>query len=415
MDKWIKSTVLIVLLIILSSCQDMIEVEKESFVIAIGMDVTDQEGIYEFTFQIANPNIASPMTADPNGAPDEILTVLGADIMTAKDKADAIVTKRISLDHTAIFVISEELARSGDLLRVIQPGTRTSHMRHDIQIIVSKEKAETFLNNNNPIFEQKPYKYFQYKITQTKETGIIPYADLHRLLQITEGDADLFLAIYATTIHDEEEIEKSEDQYLAGELLQKGGDKTQFMGSAVFKNGKMIDLLTAQETRIANLLDRTVPLNNILVTYTDPIKPEFYISGNYIQTKNPDIKIDYDAKANHATIDVTVLFEFEILAIPSLISYAENNEHKEILEKHLVETNTQLAKKFIEKTQEEYRSDPFYWSLYIRKYFKDVPSYEKADWHNNIYPNAEVNIKYELKRLQFGKTMSDTNLSEVRD
>lgn len=147
MDKWIKSTVLIVLLIILSSCQDMIEVEKESFVIAIGMDVTDQEGIYEFTFQIANPNIASPMTADPNGAPDEILTVLGADIMTAKDKADAIVTKRISLDHTAIFVISEELARSGDLLRVIQPGTRTSHMRHDIQIIVSKEKAETFLNN----------------------------------------------------------------------------------------------------------------------------------------------------------------------------------------------------------------------------------------------------------------------------
>src|SRR5699024_8933553 len=125
---------------------------------------------------------------------DEIISTLGSDIMTAKDKADAIVTRKVSLDHTVVFVISEELARSGDFLRVIQPASRTSHMRHDIQIIVSKERAELFLNNNHPSLEQKPYKYFQYKITQTSQTGIIPDADLHRFLQITEGDADLFLA-----------------------------------------------------------------------------------------------------------------------------------------------------------------------------------------------------------------------------
>ena len=416
MHKGIKLALFLTLFTFLSGCEDMIEVEKEAFVIAVGIDRTNQDGIYLFTFQIANPNIANSMMGNGGSEPDEIISTLASDIMTAKDKADAIVTKKVSLDHTVVFVISEELARSGDFLRVIQPASRTSHMRHDIQIIVSKERAELFLNNNHPSLEQKPYKYFQYKITQTSQTGIIPDADLHRFLQITEGDADLFLAIYATTQHQQvEEEEKSEDQYIAGELLQKGGNDTQFMGSAVFKEGTMIDILTGQETRIANLLDKSVPLSDVLVTYLDPISPEFFISGNYIQKKEPEIKIDYNTKQNHATINITVPFEFEILAIPSLTNYAKSSENKQILEKHLVEVNTTLAKNFIEKTQKEYRSDPFYWSIYIRKHFKDIPSYEEADWHNNIYPNAEINIEYKLKRLQFGKTLTDTNLDKVRD
>ncbi|WP_440897353.1 Ger(x)C family spore germination protein [Amphibacillus sp. Q70] len=413
MKQWI-GLVLFPLLFILSGCEDMIEVEQESFVIAIGMDQTDQDGIYQFTFQIANPNMANYGQDGGESESDEIITVQGSDIRTAKDKADAIVTKKVSLDHTAIFVISEELARSEEFLRIIQPASRTTHMRHDIQIIVSKEKAELFLNNNNPSLEQKPYKYFQYKIEQTSEAGIIPDADLHRFLQITEGDADLFLAIYATTIHEEEEEEK-EDQYIAGELLQRGGNDTQFLGSAVFKEGIMIDILTGQETRLANLLDKTIELDELLTTYQDPINPEYYISGNYIQNSEPKIDIEYDAERNHATIDVTVFFEFEILAMPSLVNYADNEKYRKILIRELEDYTTQLTEKFIKKTQEEYKGEPFYWSLFIRKHFKDVPSYEKADWMNHIYPNADINIKFKLTRLQFGKTLTDTNLDEVRD
>src|SRR5690554_2969430 len=43
------------LVILLVGCEDIIELEKQSYVIAIGIDQTEQEGIYQFTFQIANP------------------------------------------------------------------------------------------------------------------------------------------------------------------------------------------------------------------------------------------------------------------------------------------------------------------------------------------------------------------------
>lgn len=413
MKRW-HGLIVLSVLFVLSGCEDMIELEKEAFVIALGIDQTDEDGIYEFTFQFANPNISDTEMTSENEE-DEIVSVLGSDIMSAKDRANTVVTKRVSLDHLTVFIVSEELAKSGEFLNIIQPASRTSHMRHDIQIIVSKEKAEVFLANNDPTAEQKPYKYFQHKIGRVKETGIIPEADLYRFFQITEGDAGLFLAIYATTIPDIQETRRAEDAYIAGERFQKGGNPTQLLGSAVFKEGTMIDILNGEETRIANLLNNTVQLDAILTTYIDPLNPDYFITGNYIQRTSPDIDVQYDAETNHASIDITILFEFEILAIPSLIRYIENEEYKDILEKALVKYNTLVSENLVKKTQEEYSTDPFYWSLYIRRFFKDIPSFEEADWNKNIYPNADITVTFKLNRLQFGKTLTDTNLHEVRD
>ena len=47
-------------------------------------------------------------------------------------------------------------------------------------------------------------------------------------------------------------------------------DHTQFIGSAVFKNGVMIDKLNGQETRIVNILDDTTEIKEVLATYKDP-------------------------------------------------------------------------------------------------------------------------------------------------
>lgn len=404
-----------VLLLTLTGCYDRIELEQQSYVIAIGIDKGEETGTFSFTFQLANPEVGATLSAGSEEDPKETVTITGSDIVTATNTANSFITKKITLDQTKVIIISEELARSKDFIRVIQTAARTPQIRKSVQLIVSKENASDFLNNNEPKTETRPHKYYQYMLNRASQTGIIPDANIHRFFQITEGDADLFLAIYATTVQSEPKESASEDEYIAGQVPQKGGNKTQFMGSAVFKEGQMIDVLDGQDTRICNVLDKTIEMAELLATYPDPVKPDYQVSANYAQKSAPQIDITYDKKNNHAKIDVTVPFEIEVIAIPSLVDYAQNQENQKKLRESIKQTLEDKTTQLVKKSQEEYGSDPFYWSIYIRKFFKDIPAYEKADWNKQIYPNADITINYQLKRLEFGKMLKDSKLNEVRD
>lgn len=107
--------------------------------------------------------------------------------------------------------------------------------------------------------------------------------------------------------------------------------------------------------------------------------------------------------------------DLEIIAVPSLIDYAENMKHRQILKNAIKEDFEAKAKELLIKTQQEYSSEPFYWSLYVRKYFKDIKEYEKADWNKKIYSNADINVRFDVGIKGFGKMAKDTNLMEGRD
>ncbi|UOQ49559.1 Ger(x)C family spore germination protein [Gracilibacillus caseinilyticus] len=406
------------LLILLTGCYDRIELEQQSYVIAMGIDKTENKGVYAFTYQIANPEVGSAAGQGGSNEPaSEIVTVHGADILSATYTANSFVSKKITLDHTRIIVISEELARNPDFIRVIQSASRSPQIRRGVQLVVSKEKASEFINNNQPVMEQRPHKYFQFMLDRADQTGIIPAASLHRFFQITEGDADLFLAIYASTKKDKKQEQgknKLEDEYIAGQIPQLGGSPTQFMGAGVFKEGKMIDTLDGEEVRIVHILDNTLELNNYLTTMPDPFDPEFQLSYNYSQKQNAKVDITYH-QDKPTEIDVLVPFQIEVIAIPSLIRYAHDQEKQDALENAITKRLEEKTMEIIKKAQEQYKSDPFYWSLYIRHEFTNIKQYEKADWHKKIFPNAEVNVTYQLDKLEFGKMLDDSNLDRVRD
>ncbi len=416
MKKYNWVIIIATLLLLLTGCYDKIELEQQSYAIAVGIDEAEGTGNFSFTFQIANPEVGSTIaSAGSSEEAEEIIGVTGADILTATSLANSFVTKKIVLDQAKVLVVSQAVAESPDFLRIVQSASRTPQIRGSIQIIVSKEKASVFLERNQPTMETRPHKYYQYMLQPAKQTGIIPDADLHRFFQITEGDADLFLAIYATTVKDEKQDSNNEKDYIAGEIPQQGGNPTQFMGSAVFKEGMMIDVISGDETRISNILDKTLDMDELLAVYPDPIKPPYQVAVIYSQKANPSVDINYDRNTNHASIHVIVSFEAEVIAIPSLVNYALNEDYQAKLQTRIEQTHEENTKKLVEKSQKQYGSDPFYWSLYIRKYFKSVPEYEKGDWNRRIYPHADITVDYQLKRLTFGKMINDSKLNEVRD
>lgn len=401
---------------LLTSCFDKTELEQQAYVIAVGIDQAKEKGKFNVTFQISNPEVGTniPGGGSSQEEPQETVTLLADDLLSAKNTANSIISREVLLDHTSVLIVSEELARSGQFLNVIQSANRTKELRRGVQIIVSKEDAKDFLKNNKPKMETRPHKYYQFMLRRAKETGIIPKADLHRFFQITEGDADLFLAIYASTEKGEVLKDQNEDEFIAGQIPQVGEHKTQFMGSAVFKEGIMIDTLTGEETRFSLILDNTIQVQDVIATYSDPKSDQFRIATRFIKKEKTHVDLHLDEQGQ-AHMNVTVPFQLEILAVPSLVNYSNNEENIDLLKKSIEEGLNKKVNEFVAKTQKEYQSEPFYWSLYVRPHFNTITEYETADWHKKIYPNAKINVDCQIKSIMFGKLIKNTDLSEVRD
>ncbi|WEG17866.1 Ger(x)C family spore germination protein [Alkalihalophilus pseudofirmus] len=408
--KRTKGLIIVLSLLILGGCYDKTELEQQAFVIAVGIDKAEDDGQYQISFQVAQGQLRG---GQAEGELQKNITIQANDIIAAKSTANTLIAREINLDQTKVLIVSEELARSGELLNVLQATTRAAAFRRGVQLIITRENASEFLANNDPPLEVKPHKYYQLMMQQSSSTGLIPDADIHRFFQITEGDADLFLGIYATAtrLQDKPALE---DEFYAGQVPQKGEQDTQFIGSAVFKEGVMIDTLTGEETRLSMILDNTQHIEDILINFPDPKSEVHRISARLIKerTTNISIKMKEDEPAQ---IDVVVPFHLELLAVPSLIEYGTNQENLKMLERAVEEKFNQEAGKLIKKSQDVYGSEPFYWSLYVRRYFRTIQEYEQADWNNRIYPNANIDVKFDMEAIRFGKLIQNTDMREVRD
>ena len=108
-----------------------------------------------------------------------------------------------------------------------------------------------------------------------------------------------------------------EDEYLAGQLNATGDvDNTQFIGSAVFRNGVMIGKLNGQETRIVNILDDTTNITDILLNIPDPFSHKQQMAARLLKTGNNQVEMNLTGVKPKITI--TVPLKFEIMSNPSM-------------------------------------------------------------------------------------------------
>ncbi|MFC7686116.1 Ger(x)C family spore germination protein [Ureibacillus sp. GCM10028918] len=403
---------LIFLLILLSGCWDQTNIDKRAYVVAIGLDKTEEDHQYKITYLISNPELSKQQPGS-NEPGKEIITFKTNDLMTAKKLANTVVAKEISYNLMTVLVVSEELAKDKFFLRFIYDAIKARDISRDTPLIVSKENASKFLSNNDPKLETRIHKYFELIMESGSESGFIPKSTLHSFFRITEADADLFLAAYGTTEKSDNNKDILNDDFLAGEF-QVGGqtNNSQLIGSALFKEGKMIAKLTAKETRIAILLNDTLDMGELLTTYPDPHN-EHYRLGVRVMKKKAN-KVNMQLKGDTPSIDVEVPIRVDILANHSMKNYSKDNQERKELKKYLEEQMTKEINNLVKKTQEEYKGEPFGWSLSARKKFKSIPEYEAFDFMKT-YPHMIVKVKVSIEFGNFGRQSEMPNLDEMRD
>jgi spore germination protein KC len=414
-SKMIKVVFLTAVTLSLSGCWDHKELDEKAYVIGIGLDKHNVEGKVKVTYLIANPEVGSQQTAGgANEPPQEIVTLVADDFISSRNTANTIVAKEISYDLLRVLIVSEELARDPDFIRIIYSATKDREIKRSAQFIVSRENAADFIKNNKPKIETRPHKFLELMIERGQETGMIPEADLNGFFRVTESDADLYLAIYATTEKMEKaEVQTSDDDLLAGEIQVEGTtNNAQFIGSAVFKEGKMIGRITGEETRISSLLDNTWTTEDILTAIKDPFDERYKLSIRISQKRENKYKLI--PEKGRPTIEIDVPLFIEVYSDPSMINYAKNRDKVKELKKALTAAIEENFTEFIVYTQQELKGDTFDLSIPMRKEFATLREFREFDWMKT-YPDAKVKVNVSIRFGEFGRQTKLPKLEEVRD
>ncbi|MBE3596302.1 MAG: hypothetical protein IMW86_04580 [Hydrogenibacillus sp.] len=401
-NRWRLVAPLLVLLL-QCGCWDKIELEDVAFVTTMGFDRGEIPGHLDVTLEIMNAQKATVAlgNATQNEPRATNITLKNTTPLMVKDLANGVITRRINISQVQAFLISEKLARTVDLYSVLASTFRDPEMRRETPIIVTRERAETFIANNVPRFETLIYQFYRYKLNRWRDTGIVPLSNMNDFLRAHAAERP-YLFIYATTEHRRPPHQGQNDEVIAGEMEVEGGDPVEMIGAAVVDRGKMIGTLTGEETRLVLLLGAKLRVASYYMIFHDPNDPQFMISTR-IKNENP-ARIRIDTRRDPMTIDVEVPLYVEVLSIPSKIDYVTDLK----LQKQLIASiKTQMNEKteqLVRKAQRQWRIDLFDWERFARRQFWTWDAWQRYDFRRRI-PEARVHVRYRIEMLDFGKQL----------
>ncbi|SMQ64608.1 germination protein, Ger(x)C family [Bacillus sp. OV166] len=402
-----KLLLLLVIVSTLTGCWDHEELEDKAYVIGLGIDRSNHKGKIKVTMLLANPEVGSVQGGGGSTEkPREIITFVANDFIAAKGTANAIISRNISYELLKILIISEEYAKDKNFISTFSDVVMDKEIRMNSYLAISKEKASEYFVNNRPKMETRPHKYFQFMVNHGIENGFIPDSTLFRFFTSLERETDLFLAMYTTAERAKNPKIKSEDEYIAGQLNATGElDDTQFIGSAVFRNGVMIGKLNGQETRTINILDDTTNIKDILMDIPDPFSNNHkQFAARVLKTKSNKVKMN--VKGVRLKIDIMIPLKIEIMSNPSMVNYTEK-KNQQIIKKQIAHHFKKVNERLLKKTQTKFKGSPFPLSMYARRYFGTIQEFKTFNWRKS-YLNADIRVHPSIDIIDYGKQAKRT-------
>ncbi len=400
-----KALLLIICTLLLCGCSRSFETNELAYVVAIGIDKGKEEGIYDYTLQIANPQAISGGSDEKGGEGGKKtvsnLTVTAPNIYSAVNLTNHIYSKNISLAHTKLIVVAEEIARGEGLNKLSENIARNEEIRPSTYLSVVKEEAKNYLESIKPTNEVNPVKYYEV-IYESEYSGFIPkHSCRDFFVRSLTPESENILPLSAVVKEGEEKgtlkneydgFEYRIENYTAGEIEVQGDIKTQTCGMAVFKDGIMIAEAGAVEAELYNMLTDRYERSEI--TYKDKSDSDKVVSVVQTQQKSPKIEVNIDG--DKPKIKVKIYLEADLRTVSQ--EYIIEEELADFEKKVSSEVESAI-KKFLTKTSKEYESDIIGFGSYIKKNFKSFDEFKSYDWQEK-YKDAEfdVEVNFHLRR-----------------
>jgi spore germination protein KC len=174
-------------------------------------------------------------------------------------------------------------------------------------------------------------------------------------------------------------------EYLPTDVPREEGNPATVLGTAVFKEDKMVGMLPSEETRMLAMLLGNYPRGFVVVD--DPLAPKHAINVNLRLGRKA--KINVDILDGQAVINVDVFLEGEFTSNPSGINY-ESKEYKGLLEQQISKTVRQRMLQMLQRTQ-EWGADVVDFGYYVRPQYATDREFKNLNW-DAVFRKAEFNV-----------------------
>ena len=424
--KFLKLFPIICFTLMLSGCFGN-EVNDVAHVVALGFDQSETPDNYKITIQFANPTQISGGASEEGGksGPDiiENVVVEAPNMYSAINTANHIVSKKFSLFHTKIFVISEEVAREGlsDLLDTL---SRSEEIRPDVYVAVSLGEASEYLTEVKPIVELNPAKYYQLTFDKNDSQGFprCTMQDFFMLGNLDYADVAVPLAGVMESEENNSENEGGSEQesnqleknkkndeapqnegefeykirnYVAGQVAKEEKNKSETMGMAVFSGKKMTGVRGSTDSLLYNILSGKYK-SSYITFYNETETP---LTVKISQKNRPRINVNVKEK----NVDINLFLESDLYSLSA--NYTLEQEINDF-ENRVTQIISKNCENFIKSVRDEQDADVLDIGMKAKKAFLTNDEFEAYNWREK-FKEYEISVNTNFKIRRTGLSLSE--------
>jgi len=363
---------------ILSGCWDRREIERNAFILGVGIDAAENDKI-EVTFEIALPQsfAGGGEGGETSGGQEPTLdvSIVAEDMVDATNSLLSKLDLFVDFSHLQLVVFGEEYARKG-VHEVMDYFFRNPNIRYRTNVVVSAGEAKKVFN-----FKPKTAKSVSRHINQ-----IIQHNSAENL--------EIFHLQTIGTIYDN--FIRNSPIFLA--RISHNEKTVDVTGGGVFKEHKLIDWLNGKETYAVRWLQGDT------------------VNGGSLRIKLPENKggnIGLNIIHSNATLtpvlrDEQITADVKIYVEGDIFSIENSDVERELEEKFILEWEKAFEKYIMEninntfiKVRDVYDADIFEIDGRMMDYYPKYWAANKERW-DEIFKTVELKLDVDVKIRRVG-------------
>lgn len=236
------------------------EVENQAYALLMGVDRASDGGI-ELTVRIPRIGRGAEGDGKSGGEGEPYLTIAaaGGDYSRALENLQWTAARELNLSHLRLLAVSETLAYEEGFPGLIRQIAETRHLYTTAAFVVCEGRARAFLEGQETLLDSHLSSDIDAMLRHYAAHGYIPSATLADLYYATRSCYSDATGIWGFPDPGEQPaaaIIESDEGTLNADT--KTASSRQYLGSALFRDGMLVDRLDAEETLGLNLLTRRV-------------------------------------------------------------------------------------------------------------------------------------------------------------
>ncbi len=358
----------------ISNYSTIYTIDDLAYVIGIGFDTTDDNGIIKLSLQVAIPNSHGDNQGSSQSESSIVKTVECNTINDGINLINSYIGKKLSLSYCKVIIFSKDIP-SKKIINYTATLLNDVEVRPYCSVLLSKCEASYFLQNSEPLLEKLSSKYYNSTPSPEQTTGFtehINLVDFYNDYYDTFGDPCAVLG----------DITSEEDE--------KGHIEN--FGIASFHNGMLTGELTGEET-IYHLIV-TNQLQNTVLSIPNPFNDSEYIALSIDSTHT---KSKAKIVNGFPYITCNVKFNTRILSSSINSDYLDKNNLEKI-EDYANSFFKVNIENYLYKTSLVLKSDIAKFGKYGVRNFLTWDKWKEYDWLTKYASSTfKVNVDTHLK------------------